>query len=157
MNFQNAQSALDDIHRLQDRTREEILRQSFALPYVLIAALGLFVSFGSGGFDGLWSSVAQGLGLLLYAGVGIVREHRASVRRKVTVQDVVFHIGLIAVLVMIYGIARVAVWALFGLPSEGLLSQGTAAAAVMAVAYVALTPINRRVTRATVALGGGRG
>ncbi|TDD12159.1 hypothetical protein [Nonomuraea diastatica] len=157
MNAQNAQSSLDDIHRHQDRTRDEILRRSFALPYVLVAALGLFAAFASGELQRPWSAVANGLGLFLYAGVGIVREHRAPVRRKVTVQDVVHHLGLIAVLIMIYGIARFVVWALFGLPSEGLLSQGTVAAAVMAVAYVASTPVNRRITKATIELGGGRG
>lgn len=47
MNPQDAQASLDSIRRLQDRTREEIARQVFPLPYVIISSLGIFAGFAA--------------------------------------------------------------------------------------------------------------
>ncbi|MGN9841272.1 hypothetical protein ACTMTI_24400 [Nonomuraea sp. H19] len=157
MNPHDAQSSLDDIRRHQARTREEIVRQSFALPYVLLAALGLFVGFASADLERPWSTVATLCGFGLFAGVGIVRELRASVRRKPTVQEVVFFSGVMIGICMFFGIARIAAWALFDVPAHGLLSQATVAAAATAVAYVAMTPVNRQVLGGIIAHYGGRG
>jgi hypothetical protein len=155
MNQHDAQASLDDIHRLQDRTRQQIVRQSFALPRVVISALGLFTAFAAIDLPRSWSFVIMALGILLYASVGIVYEHRASVRRKVTREEVLFHGGLLACIVVAFSVGRIAAFALFDLPPQGLLSQATAGAFVAAVAYVAATPVNRSILKSIVRQGGG--
>ncbi|MEV4176685.1 hypothetical protein [Nonomuraea sp. NPDC049709] len=154
MNPHDAQNALDDIHRLQDRTREEIVRQSFALPRVIISALGLFVAFATIDLQRPWNFTFMVLGWAVYAGVGIVCEHRASVRRKTTRQEVLFHGGLIACIMVAFGVGRIAAFALFDLPPHGLLSQAAGGAIVAAVVYVAATPVNRSVLKSIVQQGG---
>ncbi|MFB4281931.1 hypothetical protein ACBJ59_42030 [Nonomuraea sp. MTCD27] len=154
MNPHDAQNSLDDIHRLQDRTREEIVRQSFTLPRVIISALGLFVAFSTIDLPRPWNLSFMVLGLAVYAGVGIVCEHRASVRRKTTTQEALFHGGLIACIMVAFAVGRIAAFALFDLPPHGLLSQAAGGAIVAAVAYVAATPLNRSVLKSIVQQGG---
>jgi hypothetical protein len=43
----DAQTSLDDIRRLQDRTRDEYVRHGFSRPYMLASALALFIAFAS--------------------------------------------------------------------------------------------------------------
>ncbi|MFI7614008.1 hypothetical protein ACIBP6_22525 [Nonomuraea terrae] len=155
MNQQDARTSLDDIHRLQDRTREQIVRQSFALPRVVISALGLFIAFAAIDLPRPWNFVFLVAGMVLYAGVGIVYEHRASVCRKVTSQEALFHGGLLACIMVAFSIGRIAAFALFDLPPHGLLSQAAAGAIVVAVAYVAATPVNRAIMKSIVRQGGG--
>ncbi|MFC5816957.1 hypothetical protein [Nonomuraea harbinensis] len=150
MNQHDAQASLDDIHRLQDRTREQIVRQSFALPRVVISALGLFTAFAAIDLPRPWNFVGLALGWAVYAGVGIVHEHRASVRRKPTPPEVLFHGGLLACIMVAFIVGRIASFALFDLPSQGLLSQAAAGATVAALAYVAATPVNRSLMKAIV-------
>ncbi|MGP4099416.1 hypothetical protein [Nonomuraea sp. KM90] len=154
MNPHDAQNSLDDIHRLQDRTREEIVRQSFTLPRVIISALSLFVAFSTIDLPRPWNLSFMVLGLAVYAGVGIVCEHRASVRRKTTTQEALFHGGLIACIMVAFAVGRIAAFALFDLPPHGLLSQAAGGAIVAAVAYVAATPVNRSVLKSIVQQGG---
>lgn len=150
MNSQDAQSSLDTIRRLQGRTREEIVRQMFPLPCVVISALGLFAGLGSTDLPRPWPTVGSLLGFGLYAGIGIVYAHWASVRRKPTGQEVGVYLALTAVLLLVFGISRIAAFFLLGVPAHGLLSQGAVAGAVTAVTYVAIMPLTRRVMKAII-------
>ncbi|MFI6298587.1 hypothetical protein ACIBEJ_43830 [Nonomuraea sp. NPDC050790] len=144
MNEYDARSALDDIRRGQDSTRQEIARQATAGPYVLLAALGLFAAFAGIDLPSPWNLVALVLGLGLYAATGIVREHRATARRKPAGADYLLHAGWFAGLVLVFSAGRVAAHGLLGLPAQGLWSQATVGAAAVAVVYLATTPLLRR-------------
>jgi membrane protein YdbS with pleckstrin-like domain len=156
MNPHDAQSSLDDIRRLQDRTREQVVRQSFTRSCVLLAAVGLLVGLASIDLQNPWRSAALLLGFGLFFGVGIVHERRALVQRKPTGLEWLFWVGVSAGLMLLFGVFRIAAWALFGLPPQGLLSQAAAAAAATAVTYVALTPLIRRTFTQIVLRDGGR-
>ena len=150
MHPHDAQSSLDDIRRLQDRTREQAARQSFTLSYVLLAALGLLVGLASIDLQNPWRTAALLLGFGLFVGVGIVHERLALVQRKPTGLEWLFWVGVSAGLMLLFGIFRIAGWALFGLQSQGLLSQAAVAAVATAVTYVAVTPVIRRTFKANV-------
>jgi membrane protein YdbS with pleckstrin-like domain len=156
MHPHDAQSSLDDIRRLQDRTREQVARQGFALSYVLLAALGLLVGLVSVDLQNPWRTVAFLIGFGVFVGVGIVHERRALVKRKPTGMEWLFWVGLSAGLMLLFSIFRIAGWALFGLQPQGLLSQAAVAAAATAVTYVAVTPLIRRAFTAIVLRDGGR-
>ncbi|SCF05292.1 hypothetical protein GA0070607_4920 [Micromonospora coriariae] len=154
MNPQDAQFSLDDIRRLQDRTQEQIVRQPFARSSVPLAALGLFAGLASVDLQNPWRTAAVLLGFGLFAGVGIVHEHRALVQRKPTGLEWLFWVGLSAGLMLLFGVFRIVAWAWLALPSQGLLSQGTLAAAATAATYVVITPLVRRIFRAIVLRAG---
>lgn len=156
MHPHDAQSSLDDIRRLQDRSREQVVRQSFALARVLLAALGLLLGLASVDLQNPWRTAALLLGFGLFVGVGIVLERRALVQRKPTGLEWLFWVGLSAGLMLLFGVFRIAAWALFGLQSQGLLSQAAVAAAATAVTYVAITPLIRRTFKAIVLRDGGQ-
>ena len=156
MHPHDAQSSLDDIQRLQDRTREQVVRQSFALPHVLLAALGLLVGLASIDLQNPWRTGALLLGFGLFVGVGIVHERRALVQRKPTGPEWLFWVGLSAGLMLLFSVFRIAAWALFGLQSQGVLSQAAAAAVATAITYVAITPLIRRAFRRLVLRDVGR-
>ncbi|MGI5241488.1 hypothetical protein [Dactylosporangium sp. CA-139066] len=156
MHPHDAQSSLDDIRRLQDRTREQVVRQSFALPYVVLAALGLFVGLASIDLQNPWRTAVVLVGFGLFVAVGIVHQRRALVQRKPTALELLFWVGLSAGLMLLFGVSRIAAWVLFGLPAQGLASQGMLAAAATAVTYVALTPLIRRTFKEIVLRDGGR-
>ncbi|MBE1490686.1 hypothetical protein [Plantactinospora soyae] len=144
MNPRDAQLSLDDIQRLQDKTREQIVRQSVIPPYVPLAALGLFAGLASVDLQNPWRTAALLSGFGLFLGVGIVHEQRALVQRKPTGPEWLFWVGVSAGLMLLFGVFRIAAWAWMALPPEGLLSQGTLAAAATAATYVAITPLIRR-------------
>jgi hypothetical protein len=156
MHPHDAQSSLDDIRRLQDRTREQVVRQSFALSRVLLAALGLLLGLASVDLQNPWRTAALLVGFGLFVGVGIVLERRALVQRKPTGLEWLFWVGLSAGLMLLFGVFRIAAWALFGLQPQGLLSQAAVAAAATAVTYVAITPLIRRTFTAIVLRDGGQ-
>ncbi|GAA1183562.1 hypothetical protein [Pseudonocardia alaniniphila] len=156
MHPHDAQSSLDDIRRLQGRTREQVVRQSFARPNVLLAALGLLVGLASIDLENPWRTVAFLLGFGLFVGVGIVHERRALVKREPAGVEWLFWVGLSAGLMLLFGIFRIAGWVLFGLQPQALLSQAAVAAAATAVAYVAVTPLIRRAFVAVVLRDAGR-
>lgn len=156
MHPHDAQSSLDDIRRLQDTTREQVVRQSFCLSCVLLAALGLLLGLASLDLENPWRTAAFSCGFGLFVGVGIVRERRALVQRKPTGPEWLFWVGLSAGIMLLFGIFRIAAWALFGLQSHGLLSQAAAAAVATAVTYVAVTPLIRRSFKKIVLRDGGR-
>ncbi|MFI9590965.1 hypothetical protein [Nonomuraea sp. NPDC052265] len=153
MNQHDAQTSLDDIHRLQETTRKQIVHQSFALPRVAVSALGIFVALAAIDLPSPWYFVGAALGVVVYASVGIVYEHRASVRRKATGLEALFHGGLLACVMVAFAIGRIAAFALLDLPPHGLLSQAGAGAVVAALAYVAATPVNRSIMKAIVRRG----
>ncbi|MFI7418363.1 hypothetical protein [Nonomuraea sp. NPDC049684] len=155
MNQHDAQTSLDDIHRLQARTRQQIVRQSFALPRVAVSALALFVMLAAIDLPSPWYYLGAALGVVVYGGVGIVCEHRAAVRRKATGREALFHGVLLACVMVAFAVGRIAASALFGLPPHGAASQAVAGAVVAAVVYVAATPLNRRVMRSIVRQDGG--
>jgi hypothetical protein len=152
----DAQSSLDDIRRLQDRTREQVVRQSFTLSCVLLAALGLLVGLASIDLQNPWRTAALLLGFGLFFVVGIVHERCALVQRKPTGREWLFWVGLSAGLMLLFGVFRIAAWALFGLQPQGLPSQAAAAAAATAATYVAITPLIRRTFKEIVLRDGGR-
>ncbi|GAA4569308.1 hypothetical protein [Planotetraspora kaengkrachanensis] len=156
MNPHDVQSSLDDIRRFQDTTRKEIVRQRFARPYVLLAALGLFIGLASIDLQSPWRTATLLLGFGLFAGVGIVQEHRAVVHRKPAGPEWLFWGGMSAGLMLLFGIFRIAAWAWFALPAQGLSSQGTLAAAATAATYVALTPLARRILQKITRRDGAR-
>ncbi|WP_238008829.1 hypothetical protein KZZ52_44880 [Dactylosporangium sp. AC04546] len=156
MHPHDAQASLDDIRRLQDRTREQVARQGFSLSCVLPAALGLFVGLASIDLRNPWRTAAVLLGFGLFVGVGIVHGRRALVQRQPTSLEWLFWVGVSAGLMLLFGVFRIAVWAVSGLPSQGLMSQGTLAAAATAVTYVAMTPVIRRAFKWIVLRDGGR-
>ncbi|SIM85976.1 hypothetical protein [Micromonospora cremea] len=144
MKPQDAQLSLDDIRRLQDRTREQIVGQSFVRSHVPLAALGLFAGLASVDLQNPWRTATLLFGFGLFVGVGIVHEHRTLVQRKPTGLEWLFWVGLSAGPMLLFGVFRIAAWAWLALPSQGLLSQGTLAAAATAATFVAITPLSRR-------------
>jgi len=156
MHPHDAQSSLDDIRRLQDRTREQVVRQSFALSHVLLAALGLLLGLASVDLQNPWRTAALLLGFGLFVGVGIVLERRALVQRKPTGLEWLFWVGLSAGLMLLFSVFRIAAWALFGLQAQGLMSQAAVAAVATAITYVAITPLIRRAFKRLVLRDAGR-
>lgn len=156
MNPHDAQSSLDDIRRLQDTTRNEIARRSFAMPRVIVVALGLFVSFAAIDLGAPWQYIGAVAGLGLFAAVGIVYEYRAAVQRQPTLQETLYHVMVLLGVCMVFGAGRTLAFALLDAPAHGLMSQAMAGAVVAALAYVAATPLNRRVMRSLVRQDGRR-
>ncbi|GII65215.1 hypothetical protein Skr01_53000 [Sphaerisporangium krabiense] len=157
LNPHDAQSSLDDIRRFQDTTRNEIVRRAFAMPRVIVVALGLFLGFASIDLETPWRLICFALGFFLYIGVGIVYEYRAAVQRQPTMQEMLYHGMVLIGVFVVFVVGRVLAFALFHAPAHGLMSQAMAGAVLAAVAYVAATPINRSVMRSLVRQGGGRG
>ncbi|MEV0630134.1 hypothetical protein [Nonomuraea wenchangensis] len=156
MNPHDAQSALDDIRRLQDTTRNEIVRRSFAMPRVIVVALGLFINFALIDLGSPWQFIGLAVGFGLFVGVGVLYEYRAAVRRQPTAREGMYHLMVLIGVFMVFVAGRVLAFALFDAPAHGLMSQAMAGAVAAALAYVAATPVNRRVMRSLVRQSGGR-
>ncbi|MFI6499594.1 hypothetical protein [Nonomuraea typhae] len=143
MDPHDAQKALDDIDRLKGTTRELIVRQSFALPYTLIAAAGLFTGFVGTDFAAPWNWIVLVSGLLVYVVAGIVHERRALARRRPGTAEMMLYSGWLLGLCLIFGVGRMLAFAVLDLPAGGLLSQATVGALVVALAYLATAPLIR--------------
>lgn len=143
MNPDQARGSLDDIHRLQDRTRGAYVRHGFARPYILATALGVFIALASIDLPSPWSTVVflGGEGLLL--SVMAVHRRRAPVRRKPTFPEVVFYAVFIALLLALYVAYSIA--ATLGVLAFGLPMQHTVAAAALALTTLAIAAPARRV------------
>ncbi|MEV8637228.1 hypothetical protein AB0395_36860 [Streptosporangium sp. NPDC051023] len=150
MAFQDAQSTLDDIRRLQDRTHDELVRHAFALPYMLLMALGIFITYASTDLQSPWDDVVLLLGTGLYVGVIIVHTRaklcRASVRPRSisTPLEMVFYLGWAFSPLLAFLASESAAEAL------DLPARGTLAAAVTAVTFVAAMPLTRRIAKAVM-------
>ncbi|MGW0809130.1 hypothetical protein [Nonomuraea sp. NPDC002799] len=147
----DAQYSLDQIHHLQDRTRDELVRHNFALPYMFLLALGIFVAYGSGDLQPPWDDIGCVLGLGLYMGVVIVQQLRmcrAAVRPRrlwvPTLRESLFYVG--------WGISPLLVFLASGFAAGalGLTARATLAAGVTALTFVAATPLIRRVAKAAM-------
>ena len=138
MDPDEARRSLDTMRRLQDRTREEYIRQSFSRPGALLIALGLFVVCASLDLPGRWDAVAMALGDALILGVLAVGCARASVKRRPGGAELVIVLAasalLIAGFVALHVTARLA----------GLPAPYTIAAAATALAFVAFGRPMRR-------------
>lgn len=145
MNPRDAQSALDNVRRLEGKTREEMVRRILPLPQVIISALGVFVGLGSIDLERPWSTVAFVLGFFMFAGVGMVYADWTPVRRKPTNQEIRVRIALIVVLTVIFVVAWIAISGLIHVPASGGI-----AAAVTAVVYLGLTPLIRRIMKTII-------
>ncbi|QYC45111.1 hypothetical protein Nocox_37795 [Nonomuraea coxensis DSM 45129] len=156
LNPRDAQSSLDDIRRLQETTRNEIVRRSFAMPRVIIVAFGLFISFAAIDLGAPWQYIGGALGFALFVAVGVVYEYRSAVRRQPTVQEALYHSVVLIGVCMVFAVGRILAFALLGAPAHGLMSQAMAGAVLGALAYVAAVPLNRLVMRSLVQQGRGR-
>ncbi|MEV0165688.1 hypothetical protein [Nonomuraea fuscirosea] len=156
MNPHDARTALADINRLQDATRDEIVRRAYATPRVLGVALGLFLALAVIDLGRPWTFAGLALGFVLYAGVGVLYEYRASVQRRPTTRELTYHTAVLAVMMVVFSVGRILGFAILGLPAHGLWSQAMAGAVLAAVAYVAATPLNRWVMRSIVRQDSGR-
>ena len=138
----DAQSSLDDIHRLQDRTRDAYVRHGFSRPYALASALVLFIAFASFDLPAPWDTIAATSGVGLSLGLLVVHQHRAPVRRKPTGPELLFCAGVAACLVVAYvafSIAAVVAHLKFGLPAP----HAVAAAALALTTLLCTNPARR--------------
>ncbi|MGJ6965858.1 hypothetical protein ACSDR0_28515 [Streptosporangium sp. G11] len=158
MNVQDAQTTLQDIRRLQDRTRDELVRHLVALPYMALMSVGLFIGYASIDIPDPWSDLALVLGFGLFVVMVFVQHLRmcvASVRpRSMGLSDrmeLLFYLGWAAIPLLPFLASR---WAaeILDLPMKN-----TVAAAVTALAYVAATPLLRGVAKSIMQRQDGRG
>ncbi len=64
----HTQSSLENIRRLQDRTHDQLVRQGFALPYVITSMLVLFLMFAPFDLQGSWAAAAGLVGCAVAGG-----------------------------------------------------------------------------------------
>ncbi|MGP4022726.1 hypothetical protein [Actinomadura sp. 3N407] len=138
MNPDEARASLDEIRRLQDRTRDEYIRQGTSRPEVLLVALGLFIVFASFDLPDPWDLIAMLLADGLIFGVLAVGYARASVRRKPTGAEVMFILAMSAYVIVGFG-AFLITARMIGLPAPY-----TIAGAATALGCIASTRPFRR-------------
>jgi hypothetical protein len=92
------QASLDHIRRLQDRTRDEYVRQGFARPNVVAVAVALFVAIASRDLPGPWDGGVSLLAVGALVGMAIVHARRAPVRRTSSASEVLLLLGAAAAL-----------------------------------------------------------
>lgn len=142
MNPDEARGSLDDIRRLQDRTRGEYIRHGFARPYLLTSVFGLFIALASFDFPSPWQLIVFLLGEGVMVGVVIVQRRRAPVRRNPTAPVVLFNVGVGVALLAVYVAYSIA--AALGVQAFDLPMQHTiVAAAVTLTVLVAVAPARR--------------
>ncbi|MDH2425339.1 hypothetical protein [Sphaerisporangium sp. TRM90804] len=151
MTQHDAHASLDDIRRMQNRTREEYSRHGFARPYVLVSAVLLFVMFASADLPRPWNAVVGMVVLVLAVALLVVHQLRAAVRRRPTGLELLFYVGAAAVLLTIFSAFQIGAFAL-GLPAPNVI-----AAAALALTSVAAARPGRRVFEAIMRREGDRG
>lgn len=142
MNPEEARGSLDDIRRLQDRTRGEYVRHSFARPYMLMSALGLFIALASLDFPQPWQTTVFLVGEGILVAVALLHRRRAPVRRKPTALELLFQVAMGVVLIAVYIAYSIAVSLgafEFGLPMQ----HSIAAAALALTSLAAVVPARR--------------
>ena len=92
------QASLDDIRRMQDRTREEYVRHGFDRPHVLAVAVALFVAIASRDLPNPWDSVVNLLAVGALVAMAIVHARRAAVRRHPGRAELLLSLGAIVAL-----------------------------------------------------------
>ncbi|MFE6268516.1 hypothetical protein ACFVQ9_06945 [Streptomyces goshikiensis] len=145
MNPYDAQTALNAIRHRQDQTFDAYLRHAHSRPYVLIAALGLFLVCASFDLPSPWRAavvvVANGLTL----GGLFVHQRRAPVRRKTAGPETLFYAAVgVALLGLFWAVAIGAHF--LGLPARHTLAAAVTALAAVVASY-ALRPVAESIVR----------
>ena len=76
------EASLDDIRRMQDRTRDEYVRQGFRPRTVIAVAVALFIVVAAGDLPEPWDAVVSLLGAAALVALAVVNMRRATVRRR---------------------------------------------------------------------------
>ena len=102
MNPNDARRSLDDIHRLQDRARDESIRHGFSPAYQAASAAVAFVMLAAADMPPRVGTVVALLAAVLLLAIALTHKNRAAVRRRPTGLEVLFQLGVAAVLVACY-------------------------------------------------------
>ena len=94
----DARASLDDIRRMQARTRDEYVRHGFARRYVVAVAVALFVAIAARDLPLPWNGAVSLLAVGALVVMATVRMRRATVRRRCSAQEVLLLLGASAVL-----------------------------------------------------------
>jgi predicted permease len=138
------QASLDDIRRMQDRTREEYVRHGFARSYVIAVAVGLFVVIASRDLPHWWDSVVSLLGVGALIALAVVNGRRATVRRRAGRSEVVI---LVVAGVVLLGALAGFLAAAHGL---GLPAPNTWAGAALALSSIVISEVTGKAYAAAV-------
>jgi hypothetical protein len=148
MTSPDPQTSVEEIRRLQDRTRDEYVRHGFSRPYLLVTALAVFVMFASSDLPRpYWNNAVAVLGAALIVGGLVVHQRRAAVRRRPTALEVLFSVGLGIVLMVICSVC-LGVTHTFDLPAPN-----TIAAAAIGLVVLCGANLTRPVFAAIVRRG----
>jgi peptidoglycan/LPS O-acetylase OafA/YrhL len=76
------EASLDHIRRMQDRTRDEYVRQGFTRRSVIAVAIALFVAVASRDLPNPWDGVVSLLAAATLVTMAVVNVQRARIRRR---------------------------------------------------------------------------
>jgi hypothetical protein len=99
MTSDDAQAALDDIHRRQSQTRDAYARQGFSRPYVLITALMIFLVCTSFDLPTPWNGAMILPLAALVAWQFVLHRRRSAVRRRPSIVEQLFALAVAGILV----------------------------------------------------------
>ncbi|MFD0899010.1 hypothetical protein [Actinomadura sediminis] len=148
MNTNDAQAALADVQRMQERTRDEYVRHQFARPYMLLTAFGLFVALASSDLPSPWSTVLFLVGEGILIGGATLQRRRSPVKRKANVPEGLYVIGAAAAVIVAY--IAFTIVASLGVLSFGLPAPRVWAAAALALLFLVLAGPSRRIFESVV-------
>ncbi|MEV5829266.1 hypothetical protein AB0L25_27265 [Spirillospora sp. NPDC052242] len=148
MNTDDARSALADVHRMQERTRDEYVRHQFAWPYTLLTALGIFVALASSDLPSPWSTLVFVVGEAVLIGGAVLQRRRSPVKRKANGPEGLFVFGTAVAVIIAYIAFNIV--ASLGVLSFGLPAPRTFAAAGVALLVLVLAGPSRRVFQSVV-------
>jgi hypothetical protein len=94
----DAQASLNDIRRMQDRTRDEYVRHGFARSYVIAVAVVLFVAVAARDLPSPWDGGVSLLAVGVLVAMAVVQARRAAVRRQPGGLEVLVLVGAAAAL-----------------------------------------------------------
>ncbi|MFE3993735.1 hypothetical protein ACFXPW_18930 [Streptomyces goshikiensis] len=145
MNPYDAQTALNAIRHRQEQTFDAYLRHAHSRPYVLIAALGLFLVCASFDLPNPWRPAAVVVANGLTLGGLFVHQRRAPVRRKTAGPEALFYAAMgVALLGLFWAVAIGAHF--LGLPARHTLAAAVTALAAVVASY-ALRPVVESIVR----------
>lgn len=148
MNSNDAQAALADVQRMQERSRDEYVRHQYAWPYMLLTALGIFVALASSDLPSPWSTVAFLAGEAVLIGAAVLQRRRAPVQRKANAPEGLFVVGTAGAVLVAYIAFNIV--ASLGVLSFGLPAPRTFAAAGVALLFLVLAGPSRRIFQSVV-------